>query len=177
MVGNRRLHWLPTTGANPPKLTKRSSKKRELPEPVFFVDRSLGKKALPDVLRSSGWQIECHETHFPKNANNPEVSDVEWINFAGSKGWMILTADNCTLSNPLETKALMECGTLVFMLGRRNDKTGEQMAGIFAEHKNEIWRKIKNHKPPGIFKVTGGKDGSVRQYIPKYYQPTGSGGL
>jgi hypothetical protein len=138
-----------------PKLTKRSTTRLEQgaqPDPVFFIDRNLGSKKLPDALRSAGWKIEVHEDHFPDIANKAEEDDTRWITFAGQKQWTILTADKGILFNPLERDALNGCGTLAFMLAKKN-LSGEQMAAVFIEARVQIWRKIKNHKPPGIFKI------------------------
>ena len=136
-------------------MTKRSTTRLEKaaqPDPVFFIDRNLGSKKLPDALRAAGWIIEIHEKHFPDNANDAEEDDTRWITFAGQKQWIILTADKGILFNPLERDALNTCGTLAFMLAKKN-LTGEQMAAVFVKAKVQIWRKIKNQKPPGIFKV------------------------
>ena len=48
---------------------------------VFFVDRSLGRRGIPDALRSAGAQIELHDDHFPQDAQ-----DQTWLAEAGKRG-------------------------------------------------------------------------------------------
>ena len=36
----------------------------ESQDPIFFVDRALGKRHVPDALRAFGCQVEIHDDHF-----------------------------------------------------------------------------------------------------------------
>jgi uncharacterized protein with PIN domain len=60
----------------------------DLEELTFFVDRALGKKYIPDMLRAAGYRVEVHDDHFDKAA-----SDVDWVPAVASRGWIILTKD------------------------------------------------------------------------------------
>jgi uncharacterized protein with PIN domain len=60
----------------------------DLEELTFFVDRALGKKYIPDILRAAGYRVEVHDDHFDKAA-----SDVDWVPAVASRGWIILTKD------------------------------------------------------------------------------------
>jgi hypothetical protein len=35
-----------------------------LEELTFFVDRALGKRHIPDMLRAAGCRVEVHDDHF-----------------------------------------------------------------------------------------------------------------
>jgi hypothetical protein len=48
---------------------------RELGRIVFFVDRSLGNKYVPDALRAAGARVEVHESHFPSETEDGTARD------------------------------------------------------------------------------------------------------
>jgi PIN like domain len=60
-----------------------------LPESLgFFVDRSLGRRVIPDALRAAGAPVELHDNHFPQDAQ-----DQMWLPEAGKRGRIGLTKD------------------------------------------------------------------------------------
>jgi hypothetical protein len=69
---------------------KKRSKKRSatnssklLDEIVFFIDRSLGRKAVATALRNAGARVEVHDDHLPQDAK-----DEEWLRYVGEReGW------------------------------------------------------------------------------------------
>jgi hypothetical protein len=48
------------------------------PQPRFFLDRSLGRKAVPEALRAGGWNIVTLAEHYGTPADE-RVADVDWI--------------------------------------------------------------------------------------------------
>ena len=52
-------------------------------QPRFFIDRSLGRKAVPEALRSSGWQLITLAEHYGMPADE-RVADTEWIQEAAT---------------------------------------------------------------------------------------------
>jgi uncharacterized protein with PIN domain len=60
-------------------------------ETVFFVDRCLGGKRLPESLRLLGIRVEIHDDHFAKDA-----LDKDWLPQVASKKWIIFTKDIAT---------------------------------------------------------------------------------
>jgi hypothetical protein len=131
-------------------LTKRSAQSNpsSQPKPVFFIDRCLGSGVVFDALRKAGWSVKRHDDHFP-----PGTEDTEWIKGAGQNGWIILSADGRIRYNPAEKKALMESGTLAFLLAGGNNRKAIEMAAGFLKAQVKILRLIKKQRPPGIFKV------------------------
>jgi PIN like domain len=74
-----------------------------LPEPlVFFVDRSLGRRVIPDALRGAGARVELHDDHFSQDAQ-----DQVWLAEAGKRGWVVLTKDKHLRYRAVETNALI----------------------------------------------------------------------
>jgi hypothetical protein len=45
-----------------------------LPEPlVFFIDRSLGRRVIPNALRDAGARVEVHDDHFSQDAQDQVI--------------------------------------------------------------------------------------------------------
>jgi hypothetical protein len=57
--------------------------------PRFFLDRSLGRKAVPEALRADGWDLITLAEHYGMPADE-QVADTEWIEEAAKRGWPIL---------------------------------------------------------------------------------------
>lgn len=60
--------------------------------PRFFLDRSLGRKAVPEALRADGWDVITLAEHYGIPADE-NVADTEWIEEATQHGWAILMKD------------------------------------------------------------------------------------
>lgn len=61
-------------------------------QPRFFLDRSLGRVAVPGLLRDGGWDLITLAEHYgvPEDEG---VADPEWIQEAAMRGWPILMKD------------------------------------------------------------------------------------
>jgi PIN like domain len=51
--------------------------------PRFFLDRSLGRKAVPEALRADDWDLITLAEHYGMPADE-QVPDTEWIEEAAS---------------------------------------------------------------------------------------------
>ena len=60
--------------------------------PKFFLDRSLGRKAVPEAVRAAGWGLVTLADHYGIPADE-QVADTEWIEEAARRGWPILMKD------------------------------------------------------------------------------------
>ena len=121
--------------------------------PIFFLDRSLGKKRVASVLREAGATLHIHDDHFP-----PDARDEVWLTEAGQRGWIVLTKDHRIRYRQVERRALMKAGVAAFIL-TSGDLHGEEMAQIFAKALPRITRFLQKHAKPFIAKIT--KDGSI----------------
>ena len=54
-------------------------------QPVFLLDRSLGRKRIPECLRRSGWSVVTMAEHDGMPADGT-VQDDEWLTQAGRHG-------------------------------------------------------------------------------------------
>ncbi len=60
--------------------------------PDLFLDRSLGRRQVPDLLRAAGLRVRTLSEVYGVPADEA-VADVEWLELAGSSGWAVLMKD------------------------------------------------------------------------------------
>jgi len=58
------------------------------PDWVFFVDRCLGRRIIPEMLRSAGEIVRAHDEVFRQ-----DTRDEKWLTEVGKNGWIVLTKD------------------------------------------------------------------------------------
>ncbi len=128
-----------------------------LPEsPVFFVDRSLGRRIVPEALRSAGAPVEIHDDHFPQDAR-----DEAWLAEAGRRDWVVLTKDKNLRYRAVETQALMTAKVRAFVLTARGDLSGPEIAQIFVKALPAMRRVCATVTPPFIAHVSRDSNVSV----------------
>ena len=93
--------------------------------PHFFVDRSLGRRQVPELLRADGWELVTLAEHYGIPADEG-VADVDWLRLAGEQGWPVLMKDEQIRYRPAERAALLKHGVRAFCLTSGN-LTGRQM--------------------------------------------------
>ncbi len=125
------------------------------PEPlVFFVDRSLGRRIVPDALRTAGAQVEIHDDHFPQDAQ-----DQVWLTEAGKRGWVVLTKDKHIRYRTAEIHALITAKLCAFVLTARGDLSGEEIGKIFVKALPAMNKMCAAVSPPFLAHVS--RDGIV----------------
>ncbi|MCA1708728.1 MAG: hypothetical protein LC808_37795, partial [Actinobacteria bacterium] len=103
------------------KRSAASSSRRKPPEPlVFFIDRSLGRKKVPEALRAAGVEIRVHDELFPQG-----TQDVVWLREAGVNGWIVITRDDRIRYNQLEKQAVIAARLRFFSI-TSSSLTGEE---------------------------------------------------
>lgn len=105
------------------------------PQPEFFVDRSLGRHAVPDALRTDGWLLRTHLEVF--GSRDEEVPDTEWLEFCGNEGLIVLTKDQRIRYRPAEIEVVVRFDVKMFALANRNLKAEEQ-ADRFIRHRSRL---------------------------------------
>lgn len=127
-----------------------------LPESlVFFVDRSLGRRAIPDALRDAGARIELHDDHFSQDAQ-----DQVWLTEVGKRDWVVLTKDKHIRYRAVETNALISAKVRAFVLTARGDLTGAEIGQIFVKALPAMRRICETGRGPIVAHVS--RDGTVR---------------
>ncbi len=127
---------------------------------VFFIDRSLGKNAVPTALRNAGEKVILHDDLFAQAAK-----DEEWLGRAGREGWIVLSADKKIRYREGEREALKAAGVCAFILTTKGGVTGAQMGEAFVKALPRIKAHLLKQAPPLIAHVW--KDGSVEGVFPK----------
>ncbi|GMA41541.1 hypothetical protein [Mobilicoccus caccae] len=111
---------------------------------TFFVDRSLGRRIVPLLLREAGWSIEIHDEVFVGRAES--VSDEEWLTLAGGEGWAVLMKDTRIRYRSSERQALIAARVHAFCL-TRGDLAGPQAASVFLRHQPYIEAAVRRPTP------------------------------
>lgn len=130
-----------------------NSRSKPPESPVFFLDRSLGKKRIATALRQAGVIVHVHDEHFL-----PDAKDEDWLSQVGQRGWVVLTKDHRIRYRQVERLALLRAGVAAFIL-TSGDLQGEEMARIFVKVLPIISRFLRRHRKPFIAKVA--RNGSV----------------
>lgn len=125
--------------------------------PHFFVDRSLGRLRVPNLLRKDNWSLVTLAEHYGIPADEA-VSDVDWLELAGQNRWPALMKDEKIRYRPAERAAVWVHDVRAFYLTSGN-LTGQQMADLFISNREVIWR-LAAETGPALFAVSRG---AVRQ--------------
>lgn len=104
--------------------------------PDLFLDRSLGRKKVPDLLRSAGLRLITLAEHYGIPADEG-VADTEWLELAGRNGWAVFLKDARIRSRTVEREVVETFSVRCFCISRQ-DLTGEQMAERYLTHLDAI---------------------------------------
>jgi hypothetical protein len=134
---------------------KKRSVAKPLEQPVFFIDRSLGKIDVPGALRAAGYHCEIHDEHFGQ-----QTEDSVWLNAVADKKWIVLTKDERIRYRPLELKALESARLRAFIVICGNVR-GVDTADILLKAMPKILDSVGRQKGPFIYYVY--KDSSMKR--------------
>ena len=123
--------------------------------PIFFIDRSLGRKAISSALIEAGAEVIVHDEHFPQN-----TIDETWLEEAGKNGWIVLSKDKRIRYRANEKNALVGAKVLAFILIATNT-TGEEMADIFVRSLKRMVQISNEVKRPAIYTI--GRDAKPKK--------------
>lgn len=127
----------------------------KLPEPyTYFVDRSLGRGLVVEVLRAAKENVHAHDDHFAQ-----DTPDAEWLVEVGRRQWVVLTKDKNIRSNHLEQVALVKANVACFMLSR-GDLTAPVVGKVFVDSLPQIRRALRRFEVPVAATLSSG--GSLR---------------
>jgi len=77
--------------------------------PDLFLDRSLGRRQVPDLLRAAGLRLHTLAEVYGIPADEL-VEDVDWLAHAGDHGWPVLMKDDRIRYRPAERAAVVAHG-------------------------------------------------------------------
>lgn len=113
--------------------------------PRFFLDRSLGRNAVPEALRADSWDIVTLAEHYGVPADE-QVADVDWIEEAARQGWPILMKDKRIRHRPAEIDAVVAHKARCFVI-TRGDLPSAEMANRFVANKTAIFAVVAEPGP------------------------------
>lgn len=106
----------------------------ELPD--LFLDRSLGRIKVPELLRAAGLRLVTLAEHYGVPADQ-EVEDTEWLTLVAQRGWVAVHKDLSIRKNIAEREAILEHRTRSFCLSRQ-DLTADEMAARYLRNLDAI---------------------------------------
>jgi len=134
---------------------RRRVDKDPLESAVFFIDRSIGKKAVAEPLREAGLNIVLHDDEFPQDA-----LDEQWLTVVGERRWFVITRDDRIRYRRLEAEAVRSAKVGMFVIVSKN-LTGPQTAEVIIKALSRIRRFINKYRRPFIAKIY--RDGKVEK--------------
>jgi hypothetical protein len=130
--------------------------------PIFFLDRCLGRYEVAKALRGIGVAVEVYSDRYPGTDRQREVSDREWLAEVGALGRVVLSKDKNIRRNQIELAALLSSGAPAFVLTAGSIK-GEEMGRSFVAAMPKIRRFLRRFKPP--FVATVSRSGAVQIFL------------
>lgn len=118
--------------------------RRERP-PEFFIDRSLGKKHLPEALRARGVVVHTLASVYGEQVGQ-RLDDKIWLRDAGANGWIVLMKDDAIRRRPAERDALIQAGVRAFCLTNAQLRQEEQTIR-FTSNLNRIIQQARKSGP------------------------------
>lgn len=119
-------------------------------QPKFFLDRSLGRIAVPSRLRAAHWDLATLAEHYGTPADE-QIADVQWIHDAATRGWPILMKDKRVRYRRAEIDAVVQHRAQCFVI-TRGDLTSTEMADRFQGSRRAIYEAV-NRPGPYIYAV------------------------
>lgn len=104
--------------------------------PDLFLDRSLGGITVPRLLREAGLRLITLSEHYGIPADEG-VRDEEWLELAGSNGWVVFMKDARIRYNTAERDAVERFSVRCFCLSNQS-LNGQAMAERFLSHLDAI---------------------------------------
>jgi len=95
--------------------------------PDLFLDRSLGRRQVPALLREAGLRLHTLAEVYGVPADQ-DVADTAWLQLAGQRGWPVLMKDERIRYRPAERAALIAHQVQAFCL-----TGGNLRAAVMAE--------------------------------------------
>ena len=115
--------------------------------PELFLDRSLGRKKVAQLLREQGLRLTTLAEHYGVPADE-NVKDEAWLELCGTRRWVALMKDSRIRYSPEERSALRRFGVRCFVITNANLRA-EVMADRFLRHLDVMTELCQRRK--GLF--------------------------
>lgn len=104
--------------------------------PDLFLDRSLGRVKVPELLRAEGLRLVTLSEHYGVPADE-KVADEDWLELAGSRKWVVFMKDTRIRYNEAERLAVKAHAVQAFCLSNQS-VNAEDMAKRFIDNLEAI---------------------------------------
>ena len=118
----------------------------------FFVDRGLGARIVPSLLRAAGWRLTTMDERYGVRGSE-SVADQDWIADAARRGEVMVCKDLAIARNPLEAEAVHAWNARVLGLANAN-MTGPQAAAVLLSHGDAIVAMVQRAAGPYVVSVS-----------------------
>ncbi|MEM1055649.1 MAG: hypothetical protein AAGI52_08980 [Bacteroidota bacterium] len=122
-------------------------------EPVFFIDRSLGKR-FPNELEAAGFSVKRHADYFQH-----DIDDTVWIRWAAERGYYAMGKDLKIAHNLKEAHDVLFYGLGYFKLtgGQANHRLlidnviglQERLRSFIGRHERPFMASVRRPSAPG----------------------------
>lgn len=119
--------------------------------PDLFLDRSLGRIKVPELLRAAGLRLVTLAEHYGVPADE-DVTDEEWLELAGTSRWAVLMKDTRIRYNPAERSAVLRHSVQSFCLTSQY-LSAHDMAERFLDNLAAMARACSDDPGPFIYAV------------------------
>ena len=119
--------------------------------PDLFLDRSLGRIKVPQLLRDAGLRLVTLAEHYGVPTDEAVV-DEEWLELAGTSGWAVFMKDTRIRYNPAERSSVLRHSVQCFCLTSQS-LASEEMARRFLDNLNAIAQACEDDPGPFIYAV------------------------
>jgi hypothetical protein len=109
-------------------------------QPRFFLDRSLGRLAVPARLREAGWNLITLSEYYGR-PEDERIADTQWIRDAAGQGWPILMKDKRIRYRHTEIDAVVQSRAQCFVI-TRGDLTSTAMADRFLASEQALFEAV-----------------------------------
>jgi hypothetical protein len=99
--------------------------------PEFFIDRSLGRHAVPNALRAVGVLVHTMAEVYGEQVGQG-LADEDWLGDVGTRGWIVLLKDTKIRYRPAELSAITAHEIRAFCLTNANLRAVDQAERIVA---------------------------------------------
>lgn len=87
--------------------------------PDLFIDRSLGRIQVPNLLRAAGLRLTTLAEHYGV-PRDEDVDDATWLTDVGALGWAVFMKDAAIRRRDVERRALVAARVRAFCLTRQD---------------------------------------------------------
>jgi len=119
--------------------------RRPPPPPEFFIDRSLGRRIVPEAIEAAGYVVHTLASVYGEREGQ-RVEDERWLRDAGAADWVVLLKDDRIRRRPAELEALVDARVRAFCLTNAQLR-GDEQAVRFTSNINRIVQRARQPGP------------------------------